>query len=77
MPSGSKLDHEARVISVFAAFVLIAERVADYPRVSFDVVLELVDVAVNPDIRSSGPDDISEIAGESSVGGITLVLFQQ
>lgn len=77
MPSGSKFDHEARAISVFATFMPIAERVTDHPRVSLDVVLEFMDVAVNPDIRSPGLDDISEVAGESSVSGVTLILFQQ
>ena len=55
----------------------IAERVADHPCVAFDVVVELMDVSVNPDVRSSPQDDISEIAGEGSVGGTALVLFQQ
>lgn len=77
MRSGSKLDYEASAIPVFATFMPIAERVADHPCVTFDVVLELMDVAVNPDVRSPGLDDISEITGESSVGGVTLILVQQ
>lgn len=47
----------------------IAERVADHPSVPFDVVVELMDVSVNPDVRSPPLDDIGEIAGEGSVGG--------
>ena len=77
MRSGSKLDHEAMAIPIFATFMPIAEWVADHPRVLHDIVLEFMDVTVNPDIRSPGLNDISEIAGESSIGGITLVLFQQ
>ena len=75
--SGSKLDHETMAIPVFATFMAIAEWVTDHPRVSLDVVLKFMDVAVNPNIRPPGLDDISEIAGESSVGGVALVSFQQ
>ena len=74
MRSGSKLDHVAGAISVFATFVPIAERVADHPRLPFDVVLELMDVPVNPDIRSPGLDEVGQIAREGGIRRMAIVL---